>query len=151
MKIPCWNCCRWYFHSIYDLYMYWNCLSLQEKRIASLDAANARLMSALSQLKERYSMQTRNGISPTNPTKLQITENGEFRNSSNCWTKTPGSTERQNKEREDVSKCAGILQVNTGEDTEHWPLTVRKAIVWKCGARSTLNIHWWDYCSSASC
>uniref|UniRef100_H2VEE6 DAB2 interacting protein b n=1 Tax=Takifugu rubripes TaxID=31033 RepID=H2VEE6_TAKRU len=59
-------------------------IDAQEKRIASLDAANARLMSALSQLKERYSLQTRNGISPTNPTKLQITENGEFRNSSNC-------------------------------------------------------------------
>uniref|UniRef100_A0A8B9JM94 DAB2 interacting protein a n=1 Tax=Astyanax mexicanus TaxID=7994 RepID=A0A8B9JM94_ASTMX len=59
-------------------------IEAQEKRIASLDAANARLMSALSQLKERYSMQTRNGISPTNPSKLQITENGEFRNSSNC-------------------------------------------------------------------
>ncbi|XP_041706493.1 disabled homolog 2-interacting protein isoform X2 [Coregonus clupeaformis] len=59
-------------------------IDAQEKRIASLDAANARLMSALTQLKERYSMQTRNGISPTNTTKLQITENGEFRNSSNC-------------------------------------------------------------------
>ncbi|XP_016146000.1 disabled homolog 2-interacting protein-like [Sinocyclocheilus grahami] len=59
-------------------------IEAQEKRIASLDAANSRLMSALSQLKDRYSMQTRNGISPTNPTKLQITENGEFRNSSNC-------------------------------------------------------------------
>ncbi|KAL2092317.1 hypothetical protein ACEWY4_012115 [Coilia grayii] len=59
-------------------------IEAQEKRIASLDAANARLMSALTQLKERYSMQTRNGLSPTNPTKLQITENGEFRNSSNC-------------------------------------------------------------------
>ncbi|XP_063065919.1 DAB2 interacting protein b [Engraulis encrasicolus] len=59
-------------------------IDAQEKRIASLDAANARLMSALTQLKERYSMQSRNGISPTNATKLQITENGEFRNSSNC-------------------------------------------------------------------
>ncbi|XP_078282502.1 disabled homolog 2-interacting protein-like isoform X2 [Rhinoraja longicauda] len=59
-------------------------IEAQEKRIVSLDAANARLMGALTQLKERYSMQSRNGISPTNPTKLQITENGEFRNSSNC-------------------------------------------------------------------
>ncbi|XP_061913481.1 disabled homolog 2-interacting protein-like [Entelurus aequoreus] len=61
-----------------------NIIDAQEKRIASLDAANARLMSALTQLKERYSTQSRNGISPTNPSKLQITENGEFRNSSNC-------------------------------------------------------------------
>ncbi|GCB61361.1 hypothetical protein scyTo_0004082 [Scyliorhinus torazame] len=59
-------------------------IEAQEKRIVSLDAANARLMRALSQLKERYSMLSRNGISPTNPTKLQITEDGEFRNNSNC-------------------------------------------------------------------
>lgn len=40
-------------------------------------------MSALTQVKERYSMQNlRNGLSPTNPTKLSITENGEFKNSS---------------------------------------------------------------------
>lgn len=60
------------------------CVS-QEKRISSLDAANSRLMSALTQVKERYSMHSlRNGLSPTNPTKLSITENGEFKNSS-CW------------------------------------------------------------------
>ncbi|KAJ8274541.1 hypothetical protein COCON_G00091660 [Conger conger] len=58
-------------------------IDAQEKRISSLDAANARLMSALTQVKERYSMQNlRNGLSPTNPTKLSITENGEFKNSS---------------------------------------------------------------------
>ncbi|KAL7876392.1 hypothetical protein AOLI_G00113550 [Acnodon oligacanthus] len=58
-------------------------IDAQEKRISSLDAANARLMSALSQVKERYSMHNlRNGLSPTNPTKLSITENGEFKNSS---------------------------------------------------------------------
>lgn len=42
----------------------------QEKRPAFLDAANARLISALTQLKERYSTRTHNGISPTNPTIL---------------------------------------------------------------------------------
>ncbi|XP_059503726.1 ras GTPase-activating protein nGAP isoform X3 [Stegostoma tigrinum] len=57
-------------------------IEAQEKRITSLDSANSRLMNALTQVKERYSMQTRNGISPTNPTKLSITENGEFKNSS---------------------------------------------------------------------
>ncbi|CAL8277567.1 unnamed protein product [Lota lota] len=58
-------------------------IDAQEKRISSLDAANSRLMSALTQVKERYSIQNlRNGLSPTNPTKLSITENGEFKNSS---------------------------------------------------------------------
>ncbi|XP_069793782.1 ras GTPase-activating protein nGAP isoform X3 [Narcine bancroftii] len=57
-------------------------IDAQEKRIVTLDSANSRLMNALTQVKERYSMQTRNGISPTNPTKLSITENGEFKNSS---------------------------------------------------------------------
>ncbi|KAI4888201.1 hypothetical protein NFI96_021325 [Prochilodus magdalenae] len=58
-------------------------IDAQEKRISSLDAANARLMSALTQVKERYSMHNlRNGLSPTTPTKLSITENGEFKNSS---------------------------------------------------------------------
>ncbi|XP_053324694.1 ras GTPase-activating protein nGAP isoform X2 [Spea bombifrons] len=57
-------------------------IDAQEKRIISLDAANTRLMSALTQVKERYSSQVRNGLSPTNPTKLSITENGEFKNSS---------------------------------------------------------------------
>uniref|UniRef100_A0A4W3H2S0 RAS protein activator like 2 n=1 Tax=Callorhinchus milii TaxID=7868 RepID=A0A4W3H2S0_CALMI len=57
-------------------------IEAQEKRIISLDSANSRLMNALTQVKERYNMQTRNGISPTNPTKLSITENGEFKNSS---------------------------------------------------------------------
>uniref|UniRef100_A0A673Z9Q1 RAS protein activator like 2 n=1 Tax=Salmo trutta TaxID=8032 RepID=A0A673Z9Q1_SALTR len=58
-------------------------IDAQEKRISSLDAANSRLMSALTQVKERYGMQNlRNGLSPTNPTKLSITENGEFKNSS---------------------------------------------------------------------
>ncbi|CAI5776381.1 GTPase-activating nGAP isoform X1 [Podarcis lilfordi] len=57
-------------------------IDAQEKRILSLDSANTRLMSALTQVKEHYSMQARNGISPTNPTRLSITENGEFKNSS---------------------------------------------------------------------
>lgn len=47
----------------------------------SLDAANSRLMAALTQLKERYAATSqRNGLSPSNTSSLQITENGEFRN-----------------------------------------------------------------------
>jgi len=55
--------------------------SNQERRIGSLDAANSRLMEALTQVKERCSSPL-NGLSPSNPTKLSITENGEFKNSS---------------------------------------------------------------------
>uniref|UniRef100_A0A3P9Q374 RAS protein activator like 2 n=1 Tax=Poecilia reticulata TaxID=8081 RepID=A0A3P9Q374_POERE len=58
-------------------------IDAQEKRIDSLDAANSRLMAALTQVKERYGAPSvRNGLSPSNPTKLSITENGEFKNSS---------------------------------------------------------------------
>ncbi|XP_061585596.1 disabled homolog 2-interacting protein isoform X2 [Cololabis saira] len=60
-------------------------IEAQEKRISSLDAANTRLMAALTQLKERYAVTSqRNGLSPSNTSSLQITENGEFRNSGNC-------------------------------------------------------------------
>ncbi|KAM9321913.1 ras GTPase-activating protein nGAP isoform 2-T2 [Pholidichthys leucotaenia] len=58
-------------------------IDAQEKRIGSLDTSNSRLMAALTQVKERYSGPSlRNGLSPSNPTKLSITENGEFKNSS---------------------------------------------------------------------
>uniref|UniRef100_A0A674MR90 DAB2 interacting protein n=1 Tax=Takifugu rubripes TaxID=31033 RepID=A0A674MR90_TAKRU len=59
-------------------------IEAQEKRITSLDAANSRLMAALTQLKERYTVTSqRNGLSPSNTSSLQITENGEFRNTDN--------------------------------------------------------------------
>ncbi|XP_075879209.1 disabled homolog 2-interacting protein-like isoform X1 [Nelusetta ayraudi] len=59
-------------------------IDAQEKRIGSLDAANTRLMTALTQLKERYAVTSqRNGLSPSNTSSLQITENGEFRSSGN--------------------------------------------------------------------
>ncbi|XP_077418062.1 disabled homolog 2-interacting protein [Vanacampus margaritifer] len=60
-------------------------IEAQEKRIANLDASNSRLMAALAQLKERYGVTSqRNGLSPSNASSLQITQNGEFRNSGNC-------------------------------------------------------------------
>ncbi|XP_042659302.1 ras GTPase-activating protein nGAP isoform X2 [Tyto alba] len=67
-------------------------IDAQEKRIVSLDSANTRLMSALTQVKERYSMQVRNGISPTNPTKLSITENG-LHNAANKMEKRKKNSE----------------------------------------------------------
>ncbi|KAK5920181.1 hypothetical protein CgunFtcFv8_024017 [Champsocephalus gunnari] len=58
-------------------------IDAQERRIDSLDAANSRLMAALTQVKERYNTPSiHNGLSPSNPTKLSITETGEFKNSS---------------------------------------------------------------------
>ncbi|XP_070602789.1 ras GTPase-activating protein nGAP isoform X4 [Erythrolamprus reginae] len=58
-------------------------IEAQERRIISLDSANTRLMSALTQVREHYGMQAQSSVSPTNPPRLSITENGEFRNS-NC-------------------------------------------------------------------
>ncbi|KAL6115049.1 uncharacterized protein ACO6RY_05676 [Pungitius sinensis] len=59
-------------------------IDAQEKRISTLDAANSRLMAAVTQLKERFAVTSqRNGLSPSNTSSLQITENGEFRNSGN--------------------------------------------------------------------
>ncbi|XP_051943850.1 ras GTPase-activating protein nGAP isoform X2 [Hippocampus zosterae] len=52
-------------------------IDAQEQRILSLDATNARLMAALTQLKDGYG-----SAHLCNPTKLSITENGEFKNSS---------------------------------------------------------------------
>uniref|UniRef100_A0A8C6UWH9 RAS protein activator like 2 n=1 Tax=Neogobius melanostomus TaxID=47308 RepID=A0A8C6UWH9_9GOBI len=57
-------------------------IDAQEKRILSLDAANSRLIAALTQVKERYTATNlRNGLSPSSPSKLSITESGEFKSS----------------------------------------------------------------------
>ncbi|XP_078605546.1 disabled homolog 2-interacting protein-like isoform X2 [Branchiostoma floridae x Branchiostoma japonicum] len=58
-------------------------IEAQEKRIQSLDAANARLLTALNQLKEKYHHHVKNAANNTKPSaKLSVTENGEFKNSS---------------------------------------------------------------------
>ncbi|XP_066294313.1 ras GTPase-activating protein nGAP-like isoform X2 [Branchiostoma lanceolatum] len=58
-------------------------IEAQEKRIQSLDAANARLLTALNQLKEKYHHHMKNAANNTKPSaKLSVTENGEFKNSS---------------------------------------------------------------------
>jgi hypothetical protein len=56
----------------------------QERRIQSLDAANARLLSALNQLKDRYhGAPGYNGINNTSkPPKLALADNGQFKSSS---------------------------------------------------------------------
>ncbi|XP_030311201.1 ras GTPase-activating protein nGAP isoform X4 [Calypte anna] len=55
-------------------------IDAQEKRIVLLDSANTRLMSALTQVKERLqASRASNGVPFWQPTKLSITENGEFK------------------------------------------------------------------------
>ncbi|CAH1787049.1 unnamed protein product [Owenia fusiformis] len=57
-------------------------LEIQEKRIQTLDATNQRLLTALNQLKDRYQLHSKNGLSSPLKTQLSITENGEYKSSS---------------------------------------------------------------------
>ncbi|XP_064648942.1 ras GTPase-activating protein nGAP-like isoform X4 [Lineus longissimus] len=61
-----------------------NVITSQEKRIHNLDVANSRLLGALGQLKDRYTVPSRNGIANSNMPRAQLsmTESGEFKNSS---------------------------------------------------------------------
>nr|XP_014346885.1 PREDICTED: ras/Rap GTPase-activating protein SynGAP isoform X1 [Latimeria chalumnae] len=55
----------------------------ESQQLSSLGAANPRLMASFSQAKERLSGQPWNGMMSSHPPpRLQITENGEFRNAS---------------------------------------------------------------------
>lgn len=63
-------------------------IEAQERRIQSLDNANAKLMSALTQLKDQYSTsQPRNGMIGPLRSKLTQSEFAEFKTSS-CWVMT---------------------------------------------------------------
>ncbi|XP_077987060.1 ras GTPase-activating protein nGAP-like isoform X1 [Glandiceps talaboti] len=58
-------------------------IEAQEKRIETLDSANSKLMTALTQLKERYHLQSRNGASSSPRPTPKFPMNGDFK-SSHC-------------------------------------------------------------------
>ncbi|XP_070582023.1 ras GTPase-activating protein nGAP-like isoform X4 [Ptychodera flava] len=58
-------------------------IDAQEKQIQTLDSANSKLMAALSQLKERYHLQARNGAAGSPRPSQKFPLNGDFK-SSHC-------------------------------------------------------------------
>ncbi|XP_050417640.1 ras GTPase-activating protein nGAP isoform X4 [Patella vulgata] len=57
-------------------------IEAQERRITTVDAANAKLLQALNELKERYTTTQRNGILGSNRPKITSAELGGFKSSS---------------------------------------------------------------------